>query len=187
MKKLFLGVFIVLFFVVAVSNAHAQLGFYLGVQGGVSLQKASFGDIKFNTDTTFLYGLRAGIKVFMLVAELNYYQTAYRLNPQDVSFEMWEGRKVGYSYIGANLKLLMPVLFLRPYLTAGYGYYTANIHEIDKQKNGGYNVGLGMELMLGKKFSLLAEGRYHHVTFDFADGEFKPGNYTLSGGFNYYF
>jgi hypothetical protein len=41
--------------------------------------------------------------------------------------------------------------------------------------------------MLGKSFSLLAEGRYHHVKVDIDDETLKLGNFTLAGGLNFYF
>jgi opacity protein-like surface antigen len=195
MKKAFIGMFLLSFLVAAVPNAHAHLEFYLGIQGGVSLQEASLDavkTIKFNQETTFLYGLRAGIKIAMIAAEASYYQTAYHLNPEDISEDMWKNREVGYSYYGVSGKFLLPIPFLSPYITVGYGYYTTDIHSLRdfkqlKQKKHGLNFGAGVELALGK-FSIIAEGRYHNVTFDFGeDLTFDPGHFTLHGGFNVYF
>jgi len=44
-----------------------------------------------------------------------------------------------------------------------------------------------VELHLGKKFSLMAEGKYHNVKVDIEGDDLKLKNYTLSGGFNIYF
>ena len=186
MKKAVAGIVLALSVLCLVPKA--QAGFiYLGLQGGISKQKAGFSDIKFNSDTAFLYGIKAGVKFMMFAAELNYFQAAHNLNSNDISAPMWQGRKVDTSYLGANLRWIFPILVVQPYLTAGYGFYTADIHDIDKDQNGGFNVGAGVELMLGEKFSLSAEGKYHHVTLDITTESFKVGDFSLTGGFNIYF
>jgi opacity protein-like surface antigen len=186
MKKAVAGIVLALSVLCIVPNA--QAGFiYLGLQGGLSMQKAKFSDITFSTDTSFLYGIKAGVKFMMFAVELNYFQAAHNLDPKDISAPMWRDRKVDYSYLGANLRWIFPILVAQPYLTAGYGYYTVDIHDIDKDHNGGFNVGAGVEVMLGGKFSLSAEGRYHHVTLDITTESFKIGDFSLTGGFNIYF
>ena len=186
MKKVVAGIVLVLSVLCFVPNV--QAGFiYLGLQGGLSMQKAKFSDITFSTDSSFLYGIKAGVKFMMFAAELNYFQAAHNLDPKDISLPMWRDRKLDYSYLGANLRWIFPILVVQPYLTAGYGYYTVDIHDIDKDHNGGFNVGVGVEVMLGGKFSLSAEGRYHHVTLDIATESFKVGDFSLTGGFNIYF
>jgi len=186
MKKIAAG--IVLALCVFSLVPEAQAGFiYFGLQGGLSMQKAKFSDITFNADTSFLYGIKAGVKIMMFAVELNYFQAAHNLDPNDISVPMWQDRKVDYSYLGANVRWIFPILVVQPYLTAGYGFYTADIHDIDKDRNGGFNVGAGVELMLGEKFSLSAEGKYHHVTLDITTESFKVGDFSLTGGFNIYF
>jgi len=186
MKKITTVIGLVLFVLCLVPKT--QAGFiYLGLQGGLSMQKAKFSDITFNTDASFLYGAKAGVKFMMLAVELNYFQAAHNLDPKDISVPMWRDRKVDYSYLGANVRWIFPILVVQPYLTAGYGFYTADIHDIDKDQNGGFNIGAGVELMLGEKFSLSAEGKYHHVTLDITTESFKVGDFSLTGGFNIYF
>jgi len=166
----------------------AGAGFiYLGLQGGLSMQKAKFSDISFSTDMSFLYGIKAGVKIMTFAVELNYFQAAHNLDVNDISLPMWQDRKVDYSYLGANVRWIIPILVVQPCLTAGYGFYTADIHDIDKDRNGGFNVGVGVEFMLGEKFSLSAEGKYHHVTLDINTESFKVGDFSLTGGFNIYF
>jgi len=166
--------------------ARAQLGIYAGVQGGYSSQKASFKDLKFNRDTTFLYGVRAGVKVLMFALEFNYFQAAHNLDPTDLTATTWKNREVDYSFVGLNLKYIFSVLVVQPYLTAGVGYYSANIDSIDKDKDKGYNVGLGVELRI-KKIGITAEAKYHHVTLDIDNKDFKIGGFTLTGGINIHF
>lgn len=186
MKKMTTGLVMVLLAFCLVPKAEAGL-IYLGLQGGLSMQKAKFSDITFNTDTSFLYGAKAGVKFMMFAVELNYFQASHNLDPKDISVPMWQDRKVDYSYLGANLRWIFPILVVQPYLTAGYGFYTVDIHDIGKDHNGGFNVGAGVELMLGKMFSLSAEGKYHHVNLDIDKKSFKVGDFSLTGGFNIYF
>ena len=186
MKKMTTGLVMALLAFGLIPKAEAGL-IYLGLQGGISKQKASFSDIKFNTDTSFLYGAKAGVKFMMFAVELNYFQAVHNLDPSDISVPMWQYRKVDYSYLGANMRWIFPILVVQPYITAGYGFYAADIHDIDKDNNGGFNLGAGVELMLGKKFSLSAEGKYHHVTLDIDAKSFKVGDFSLTGGINIYF
>lgn len=180
-------IWVSLFILCLVANGFAQVGFYLGAQAGYSAQKLSLKDVEFNTDTTYLFGARLGIKMMMIAVELNYFQAAHNIDLADPLSIDWGGREVNYNYLGLNLKYFFPLFMLQPYLTFGYGYYTADIHEIDKDKDGGYNLGIGLELKLGSKFSILAEGKYHHVNLDIEEKKLGLGDFTISGGFNVYF
>ena len=187
MRKKYFGVLILLFTLIFISKAYAQGGLYFGIQGGYSAQKPSLKSVDFNTDTTFLYGLRAGLKIMMIAVEVNYFQAAHNLDVADLLLLDWEGKEVDYNFIGINLKYFFPFFLIHPYLTMGYGYYTANIHDIDKDREGGYNLGLGLEFHLGTRFSLIAEGRYHHANLDIDQKKLKIGDFTVSGGLNIYF
>ncbi len=180
-------IWVSLFILCLVANGFAQVGFYLGAQAGYSAQKLSLKDVEFNTDTTYLFGARLGIKLMMIAVELNYFQAAHNIDLADPLSIDWGGREVDYNYLGLNLKYFFPLFMLQPYLTFGYGYYTADIHEIDKDKDGGYNLGIGLELKLGSKFSILAEGKYHHVNLDIEEKKLGLGDFTICGGFNVYF
>jgi opacity protein-like surface antigen len=164
----------------------AQNGFFLGFQAGTSSQRLSFSDLEFDKDTSFLYGLRAGLKFLMISVEANYFQTAHNMSLSDM-VSSWEERTVDYNYIGLNLKYYFSLLLLQPYLTFGLGYYTADIQDIDKDTDRGYNLGVGVEVSFGKKLSLLAEAKYHRVKLLIDEKEFKLGNFSLSGGLNFYF
>jgi len=161
--------------------------FYLGLQGGWSAQKPSFTGVAFNTDTTFLYGAQAGLKFLMLAVEVNYFQAAHNLEVKDLLSFDWGGKEVDYNYLGLNVKMFFPLLLVHPYLTAGYGYYTADIRDIDKDTDRGFNVGAGLELRLGSTLALQAEGKYHRVKVSIEERELTLGDFTLSGGVNIYF
>lgn len=187
MKRTIAGLILVATLGLAAPDARAGI-VYFGLQGGLSRQKASLSGITFDPDTTFLYGVRAGVRVLSLAVELNYFQAAHNLTTGGIMVPTWSDREIDYSYLGVNVRwMILPLPIVNPYLTAGYGYYTADIHNIDKDKNGGFNVGAGVELMLGKSFSLLAEGKYHHVKLNVDAQDLKLGNFTLSGGLNFTF
>ncbi|MBN2207330.1 MAG: porin family protein [Candidatus Aminicenantes bacterium] len=167
--------------------ASAQAGIYMGLQGGLSLQKPSLEGVDFGTDTTFLYGLKAGVKLLMFAVEAQYFQAAHNLRPEDLAALDWDGRRVDYSFAGLSLKYLFSLVMVHPYLCLGYGYYEADIPSLDTDRKKGYNLGAGVELMLGPKFALAAEGRYHRVTFDAGGSDLKLGDFTLSAAIHFYF
>lgn len=185
MKRLF-PVVLVLLMILAV-NAYSQIGIYVGGFAGYSAQKPSFEDIQFTTDTTFLYGLRGGIRFMMLALEVSYFRAMHNIAMADFVTINWDGRINDFTYIGLNLKYVFSLAIFHPYLTAGYGYYSADIETIDKDKEGGINVGAGLEISLGKRISIVAEGKYHHVTVDIQKINLGLGNFTICGGINFYF
>jgi hypothetical protein len=168
------------------SKSWAQAGIYIGVHAGVDTQKPKITGIDFNSDTSFLYGVRAGIQILMLAVEVNYSQAAHNLSLNENLLSDWNNRKVDYSYLGVNLKFIFSLPILHPYLTAGYGSYSANIQDLENKRNGGYNFGAGVELKLGR-VALLAEGKYNHVNLDIQNNSLSLGDFTLVGGLNFYF
>jgi opacity protein-like surface antigen len=184
-KKIFVST-AAMILLLSISTGYAQSGFFLGLQGGYSAQKPQLSSFEFNTDTTYLYGVRAGVKVWAIALEVNFFQAAHNIALVELDQHEWDGRQVDYNFIGGNLKYFFPLAFFHPYITIGYGYYTANINQIDKDTDSGYNFGLGFELHLGKKFSLLVEGKYHRVKLYIDELDLKIGDFTASGGFNIY-
>ena len=169
------------------AGAFAQVGVYIGGFGGYSAQKPTFEDVQFTTDTTFFYGLRGGIRFLMLALEVSYFRAMHNIAVDDLLTLHWDGRINDFSYIGLNLKYIFSLAILHPYLTGGYGYYTADIENIDKDKEGGINFGAGLEVSLGKKISIVAEGKYHHVAVDIQRIHVGLGNFMISGGLNIHF
>jgi opacity protein-like surface antigen len=186
-KKVKWRFLLALFCFMFVGGTAAGSNFFIGVQGGWSSQKPKIADMKFDSDTSFLYGARAGVKFMMLALEANYFQAAHNLLAKDGMAFDWNGREIDYSYLGLNLRVYFPLVIIHPFLTAGYGYYRAHIKDVGKDREKGFNFGAGAELRLGDKFSLLAEGKYHRVTLNIDESELKLGDFTLSGGFNIYF
>lgn len=187
MRKKIIWILALSFLFLLVSSAHAKSGVYLGIQAGYSGQKPSLTGVEFNRNTSFLYGVRAGIKFLMIALEANYFQAAHNMEPKNLLSFAWGECQVDYNFVGLNLKYFFPILMIHPYLTLGYGYYTADIRDIDKDTDKGFNLGLGLELDLGGKFSFLAEGKYHHARLEISDKELKLGDFTVSGGINIYF
>jgi opacity protein-like surface antigen len=172
---------------ILVSGAAAKSGFFIGFQGGWSMQKPSFEEVKFDSDSSFMYGARIGVKFMMIAVEANFFQAAHNLVLKELVAFNWDGVEADYSYLGINARVYIPLVLVHPYFTVGYGYYSANLKDIDKDTNTGINLGIGVELQLGDKFSLMAEGKYHNVKVDILESEMDLKNYTLSGGFNLYF
>jgi hypothetical protein len=168
-------------------QSQAASGFYIGPYLGFSSQKPTLTGVEFDRDTTFLYGARIGFKFLMLSIEANYFKAVHNLMLKEFATFAWGGQEVDYQYLGLNAKIFFPILFLHPYLTGGYGIYTADISTIGKDSDKGFNFGLGLEIHIGKKFSLLAEGKYHNVGVDIQTRKLKLGDFTLAGGFNIYF
>lgn len=158
--------------------------FFIGVQGGTSSQKLDFQDLEFDRDTAFLYGLRAGFRVLFFVIEGNYFQAAHNISVADFDLD---DRKIDYNHLGLSLRLFLPFPLVNPYLTFGYGRYSAKIKHLDDDSNSGYNIGFGLEVHLGDKFSLLGEGKYNHVGLNLEDDDLKIDDWTLHVGLNFYF
>ena len=187
MKKIFVIGCLIVFMMALVPDAKAQTGIYIGPHLGISAPKPTLEGIELDTDTTFLYGLRVGVKIAMFGLEVNYFQAAHNLDLGQIAPFGWDEREVDYNYLGLNFKWFFPIVFIHPYLTVGYGYYTANISEIDKDTVRKLNAGAGVEIHIGKKFSLLAQGKYQNIDFDLDNLDFGFQDFTFSGGFNIYF
>ena len=181
-----MGVLLLAVIFLGVSSGYAQTGFFLGIQGGFSAQKPSLKDIEFNTDTTFLYGLRAGVKIWMIAVEVNFFRAAHNMELRELLTFAWQGQQVDYNFIGGNLKYFFPLAIFHPFISFGYGYYTADLKEIDKDTDRGYNFGGGIEIHLGKKVSILVEGRYHRVKLDIDERDLRIGDFTFIGGISLY-
>jgi hypothetical protein len=164
--------------------AFGQLGIYVGGYGGFSMQTPSFAAAQFNTDTTFVYGLRAGVRVLMLALELNYFRAGHNISMGDFVTFQWNGLQNDFTYIGASLRWIFSLAILHPYLVGGYGYYTADINSLDKAHDGGYHFGAGLEVSFGSKISLVVEGKYHHVALDVSKFNVAFGNFLLTAGLN---
>ncbi len=165
-------------------NAYGDKIFFVGLQAGMSSQSLDFKDLEFNRDTAFLYGLRAGVRILFFVIEGNYFQAAHTISIADVNLNE---RNIDYNHLGLSLRLFLPFPLVNPYLTFGYGKYSAEIEDLGDDNNSGYNIGLGLELRLGKKFSLLGEGKYNHVGLKIENDDLKINDFTLHVGLNFYF
>jgi hypothetical protein len=177
--------FLVLIGLLLTGNAYGQ--FYLGLDGGVSSQKLTLEDVKFDSDTSFVYGLRLGFNFLFLAVEGQYFQVSHNMTLSGFPDLNWGDRKVNYNYLGLNGKLFLPIPIVRPYFILGYGYYTTNVKDIGKDSVTDVNFGIGVELKLGQSFGILGEGKYHSGSFAIDESDLAVKNYTLTGGLNFYF
>jgi len=186
MKRCLVVMAVLALFGIAAQQSQAAVGFYLGGFGGVSTQKLKFDEGITDPDQTFLYGLRLGLEVLTFGFELNYYRAGHNIAMADFYSFQWDGMEDDLSFIGANLRIMFPLPVVRPFLSAGYGYYTMDIPTIDKDTESGFNVGLGLEVKLGK-LGIIGEGKYHIVSLNLSDLDFGLRHFTLTAGLNYYF
>jgi len=186
-KRLFMVLFLAAFILGMNVALPAQNGFYLGLMGGYSAQKPSLPEFSFDQDTSFVYGVKVGLKFLMFAVEGIYFQAAHTLKTTDPFFLSWADRQVDTNFLGVQMKYFMPILIIHPYLSLGYGYFGASIQEIDEDRGGGWNLGAGVEVHLGKKFALLVEGRYFFTRLEITQEEMKFGQFVLTGGLNFYF
>lgn len=168
-------------------SALGQVGIYLGLDGGVSSQHLDLDDIEFDRDTTFVYGIKAGIRVLFLGLEAQYFQASHNINVQEFPDFGWADRSVNYNYAGINGKIFLPVPIVSPYLTLGYGTYKVKLEGLDEDKTSNFNFGLGLELKLGRHFALQGEWKYHPSSVNLENEDLKINDHTLMGGMHFYF
>ncbi|MBN1939165.1 MAG: hypothetical protein JW843_06240, partial [Candidatus Aminicenantes bacterium] len=114
MKRLIVVALALVLIGAAAAQSYALVGLYAGGFGGISTQKFSFQDVSFDTNTTFLYGLRFGLQAAMIAVEVNYYRAGHNVEMEDFFLFNWDGMENDLSYIGANVRLMIPAPLLRP-------------------------------------------------------------------------
>lgn len=179
MKRYFVAMSIVAASLVFAGTAAAS--FYIGPELGQFKPKFEYdvlGGIKFEGNSAFQWGAKAGIKFLMFAIEGNYLSSSHNLSP-----DLWGDRGLNISYLGVNGKVFFPILVVQPYVTVGYGYYTVEIEEGEKDSKGGYNFGGGVEVALGK-IHLFGEARYHRVTVLIGSADLVAKGWGLTFGAN---
>lgn len=187
MKKIMITVLALAFILAAASVVHAQ-AVYVGAQVGYTTQKPKLPDFQnIRFDDTLFYGARVGLKVAMFAVEASYLRSDHNIIQAVDGLIDWRGSDLEYQFIGVNVKFFpLSLAVLHPYLTAGYGYFIADVRDIDKDSGGSYNAGVGLELKFGK-ISILAEGKYRKGKAVIDEIDLDLGKYSLSAGINFYF
>lgn len=171
---------------IAAQQGYALVGVYTGAFGGVSSQKLKFDGGLTDPDKSFLYGLRLGLQALTFALEFNYARSGHDFSMAGAASAPAEGTRNDLSFIGGNLRIMFPITVFRPFLSVGYGYYTLDIHAIDKDMEDGLNVGLGLEVKLGK-LAIIGEGKYNSVNMNLSEMDFGLRHFSLTAGLNYYF
>jgi hypothetical protein len=174
----------VLLFVIA--YAPAQAGFYIGLRGGLSNQNVTGGSIKFNEDSAFLYGAQVGVKFLSFALEGEFYRASHNLFQETPLQVVLPPQDMSYYYLGVNGKLGLPLSVIYPYLTVGFGTYTANLKGLGKKSDMSFNVGAGAELYIGK-VGVFAELRYTDFSMDFDNHKWDFGGLDVHAGLNIHF
>lgn len=189
MKKIMISGLVLAFLLVSASGLQAQK-LYIGAQVGYSSQSPTLPDLQtleFNKVDSFFYGGRLGLKFMMFAVEANYIRSDYTFDQTVTGVIDWDGEELQYQFIGVNAKLFpFSIAMFKPYVTAGYGVYLAEIKNIGDDNKGGYNVGAGIELKISK-IALVVEGKYRYGKVNIEGEDLELGNFTLSGGINIYF
>jgi len=163
-----------------------QAGLSLGVFVGQSWQKPDFENLQFKTDTRWAYGLRAGLRILIFGLEAQYFQVAHNLSLNDPGHS-WQNRQVDFSCLNLAIKTYFSLLILHPYVSLGYGYYSLSLQELTEERKASFNFGAGLELSLGEKLSLQAEGRFHRPSLSISEADFRLGDLIITAGLNYHF
>ncbi len=171
----------------AVPPARAQ--FYIGVRGGLSNQnvtrKDGLPEIKFDKDSAFLYGGQIGFRLSVLAVEGEYYRADHALLSSDSSIPA-TGVGMDYSYLGVNVKLGIPLVIVYPYVTVGYGQYSADLSGIGEDSDTAFNAGAGVEVKLGM-VGLFGELRYKDFSFELDNLNWDFKGAELHFGLNIHF
>ncbi len=186
MRKSFNRVFGVAFFFLGVAALPVWCGFYIGIQSGLSNQDVSLTKIHFDRDSAFLYGAQVGLRFLSLAVEGQFYRADHSLLSDDPSLSGYDGRGMDYYYLGVNAKIGISLPLVYPYLTAGYGRYSAHIDQIGESADRSFNVGVGAELTL-KKIGLFAELRYVDFALEISSLSWDFGGVNFHCGLNYHF
>jgi opacity protein-like surface antigen len=175
--------------ILAVSAAPARAQFYIGARGGLSNQDVErtgdLGDIKFDKDSAFLYGGQVGFKFSALAVEGEFYRADHDLLSGDPSIPA-AGVELDYYYLGVNGKLGILLVVVYPYITVGYGTYSADLAGFGKDSDTAFNVGAGAELLLGK-LGIFGEVRYKDFSFELDNQKWDFGGVELHFGLNVHF
>jgi opacity protein-like surface antigen len=171
-----------------VGAAYAQEA-YIGARYGWSRHKTKFSafGIRYKSDYSDAFGVQLGLRGRHLGIEANYYETDHFLNPLATPPAELDVERLELSNIGLNVIYFFSIPYLEPYVTAGYASYRVNVVGLQKDKSGGFNLGLGLSLRLLKSISLVVEGKYHWVDFIIKGDTLELNDLFLSLSFNYYF
>jgi hypothetical protein len=186
MKDKILGTSLCGLLILMAAVVPARAGFYIGLQSGLSNQNASLSDIKFDKDSSFLYGAQVGLRFLSFAVEGQFYRADHNLLSGNPELTLYDGRGMDYYYLGINAKIGFPLPLLFPYLTVGYGRYSADIKEVGSSTDKSFSLGAGAELSLGK-IGLFAELRYIDFDMDISSLTWDFGGLNFHCGLNYRF
>jgi len=185
MKRIFFRLAVCGVLFLAFLSAPAGAQFYLGIRGGLSNQNAQMDQLKFDKDSTFLYGAQAGIKFLGLAVEGQFYRADHNLLGETAALAEVE-QEMDYYYLGISGKLGISLAIVYPYITVGYGTYSVNLKGLGKKSDGAFSAGAGVEVTLGK-IGIFGELRYNDFNVEIEDLAWDFGGMDLHFGLNIHF
>lgn len=183
MKKTALRSALALAVLLALASSPSWAQFYVGLRGGLSNQNVKAGDIEFDRDSAFLYGGQIGFKLLSFAVQGEFYRADHNLLSGG---DTMDNPELDYYYLGVNGKLGIPLVVIYPYITGGYGRYSVKLTDIARTSKGGFNIGAGAELTLGR-VGIFAELRYNDFKMDLDNQSWDFGGLDLHAGLNIYF
>lgn len=169
-----------------IASVPAGADFYIGARGGLSNENVSAGQLKFDRDSSFLYGGQVGFRFHATAVEVQFYRASHTMSYKTPFLFIHVPQDISYYFLGINGKLGIPLSIVYPYLTVGYGTYNVDLKNIGKKSDMSFNVGAGAELSIGK-LGIFAEIRYSDFSTDFPNQKWDLGGLDLHAGINIHF
>lgn len=162
----------------------------LGIKFGFSLDRSKFDNLPFEATDNLktIYGLRFAAQKEHLGLEVSYFYSSRSVEMKPDAPPGLQIDKLTWTVLSANL-LYYPVwgTTLQPYVTGGYGSYRVNLAGYAKDRSGGFNAGVGLDLLILRHLSLSLEAKYHWVKFTLNDDRFDSSAWTSNFSLNFRF
>ena len=190
MKRSKVLIIVMVFGFLFVSNTYTYgQEFYIGAKMGLSLQDANFPGltIEYKPESSTVFGFQIGMKIENFMVEASYYQADHLLNEEETPPPEFDFERFKLNYFGLNIKYFLQIPVVQPFLTAGYGSYKIDLVGFDKDRSGGFNVGLGASVQVTKYISFSVEGKYHRVSFELVQEKMNVNDFVWNVSFNFHF
>lgn len=190
MKRSNVVILVMVFSFLFISNTYSYgQKFYIGAKLGLSLQNTSFQGlaIEYKPESSTVFGFHIGMSIEDFRVEASYYQADHFLNEEETPPPGFDFERFKLNYFGLSIKYFLQIPVVQPFLTAGYGSYKIDLVGFDKDRSGGFNVGLGASVQVTKYISFSVEGKYHRVSFELVQEKMDVNDYVWNVSFNYHF
>ncbi len=162
----------------------------LGLKFGLAVDDSDFKALPFTIErgSGATFGLRLGLRRDHFGAEVGYAHADRTLTPTPEAPAGLTETTLRLNVMSFNV-LYYPFIkgSLRPYLSGGYAFYRADLVGYGHDRNDGFNLGLGLDLLLFKHVSLALDANHHWVGLTVAGAPFDLRSWTSNFSLNYHF